>query len=173
MNRTTALLILVSVILIAVVLATFFLSQDKKNQESFNIYYSFGIGEKSVLDTGNNFFVKDMVCNSSKQYDFILNDDEMNEIYDAIIENDLLNIKDNFTENCDSSGNCLEVTPLSTSTLIINLNGQKKTIKYSANYFDENDLELKKLMGVQKIIQDIIDKKEKELNIEQPICGYL
>ena len=138
----------------------------------FDIYYSFGVGEKNILDTKNNLYVKDMVCDPSKEYDFKLTDSEKTEIHNSILQNDLFNIKDEFTKNCGLSG-CQEVTPLSTATLKITVDDKTKIIKWSANYIFKDDPELQKFQNVVRVIQDIISQKEEEMNIEQPTCGYI
>lgn len=168
------------IILIGLVFGMMFISGcaqkvelPKASISQFDIYYSFGVGEKNILDTKNNLYVKDMVCNSSKEYDLQLAESEKTEIYNSILENDLFNIKEEFTENCDWKVICQEVTPLSTATLKITVDDKIKTIKWSANYIDKDDPELKKFQNVVKSIRDIISQKEKDMNIEQPKCGYI
>ncbi len=146
----------------------------KINQNNFNIYYSFGVGEKNVLDTKNNIYIKDMVCNTPKQYVIKLNTIERNQVYNAaIIGNGLLNLKSDFTKNCNLLGICQDLNPLETSTLKIEFDGKTKIIKWAANYYNNNDPDLKKLMNVEDIIKTLISQKELEMNIEQPKCGYL
>ena len=65
---------------------------------AFDIYYSFGVGEKSILDTKNDIYIKDMVCDPPEHYKLELNEDEKNQIYDKITWDGLLNIKSDFTE---------------------------------------------------------------------------
>ncbi len=139
----------------------------------FDIYYSFGVGEKNILDTKNNLYTKDMICDPSKEYDFKLTDSEKTEIHNSILQNDLFNIKEDFTEYCDERGICKSVGPLSTATLIITTDEKSKTIKYSADYIFKDDPELQKFQNVVRVIQDIISQKEEKMNIEQPKCGYL
>ena len=140
----------------------------------FEIYYSFGVDEKNILDTKNNLYVKDLICGGlSEDYDFQLTESEKMTIYNSVLENDLFNIKEDFAENCDSEGLCQIITPLYSATLKITKDGKTKTIKYSGEYIYENDPELKKFLNVEKVIRDIISQKEKEMNIEQPQCGYI
>ncbi len=153
-------------------------SQETSEKETaelgFDIYYSFGVGEKNIIDTKNDLYIKDMICDGLvEEYDFQLTEAEKMSIYNSVLENDLFTIKDEFTENCDLEGKCLAVTPLSTTTLKITLDGKTKIIKWSGDYIDEDDPELEKFQNVEKVIQNIIFQKEKEMNIEQPQCGYL
>jgi len=137
------------------------------------IYYSFGVGKGNLLDTENNLYVKDMVCDPPIEYGFVLSESEKKAIYDSIKENDLFNVKDEFTENCDLTGICMNVSPMTSSTLRISVDGKTKEIIYIGNYIHRDDPDLKKFQNVTIIIQEIISNKEKEKGIEQPLCGYM
>lgn len=141
--------------------------------EDFDIYYSFGVGEQNIFDMKNNLYVKDMVCDPIEKYTVQLSESDKIAIYNSILENDLFNIKGEFTKNCNSEGVCVTTTPLSTATLRITIDGKTKTIKWSANYIDRDDPDLKKFMNVEKVIQGIISQKEKEMFIPEPRCGYI
>jgi hypothetical protein len=138
----------------------------------FQIFYSFGVGEGNVLDTKNNLYEKDMVSQPDKNYTFILSNSEKKEIYDVIILNDLFDLKDEFTKNCDIRG-CINVQPESGLTLKVTIEGKSKTIKWRSSYIDGKDSEIKRLFNVTGTINTIIQNKEKEMNIEQPKDGYL
>ena len=140
---------------------------------NFDIHYSFGVGEGNILDTENSLYVKDMICDPSVEYEFILSEYEKQAIYGSIKENDLFNIKSGFTENCNLIGTCIGVSPMASSTLRIIVDGKNKEIIYIGNYIHSDDPELKRFQNVTTIIQEIISKKEKEMNIEQPTCGYI
>lgn len=140
--------------------------------QNFNIEYSFGVNEKNVLITQSNYYQKDMICDEPKQYNMEFTRDDLSAIYDAIVENNLFNVKDDFTENCNLL-NCMGVSPESGATLVINIDGLTKTIKYRNNYINENDPELKRLMNVVAVIEGIVTQKETEQNIPQPKCAYI
>ncbi len=141
--------------------------------DDFHVEYSFGVGEKNMLDVSDGTYIKDMVCNTSIKYSLNLSKSDKAEIYDAILENGLLNLNGNFTENCDSSGICTDVTPLSTSTLKIVRNGTTAVIKWSAAYNGGDKAGLEKFQNVETVIRGIIDDKEKEMSIPRPTCGYI
>jgi len=144
--------------------------------KNFNVYYSFGIdgAQQNILDTKNNSYVKDMVCESSKQYSVELTQKQKKAIYDSVISNNLMNFKNDFTENCDKKGICSSVSPLGIATLEISLNGKTKTINYKEDYANKKDKNFKKFLAVKKAIEKIISEIEKENNIEQPEnCAYL
>ncbi len=170
---------LIYIVVLALVFSIFLTGCSKKPDSvitgipELNIYYSFGVREKNILDSRNQLYIKDMVCEPSKEYKIELSEEDKSSIYRAIIQNDLFNIKDNFTENCDWKGSCLEVSPSETATLKITIGDKTKIIKWSSNYINENDPELKKLNNVRKVMEWIISAKEQELNVKQPKCEYL
>jgi|GEM_PF-4940048 len=144
----------------------------------FEIYYSFGVLEANVLNTGNNTYTKD-ICppppekHQRKEYSLSLTEPEKNAIYNSITENDVFNIKDDFTKNCDFMGSCMGVEPQEGATLKITANGLTKTIKWWNNYIGKDDPELKRFQNVEKVIQEIISQREKELGIENIGCRYI
>lgn len=145
-----------------------------EQSNDFEIYYSFGVFEKNVLDTENNLYIQDLICDgSTKEHVFILSEAEKQTIYNAIRDNDLFNIKNEFTENCNLVGTCMDVTPLTTSTLKIQADGKTKEIIYRGNYIHRDDPELKKFNKVTITIQEIILQKRNELGIEKSKCGYV
>jgi hypothetical protein len=134
----------------------------------FDIYYSFGVFEKNILDTKNNLYIKDMVVDQPQKYDFKLTLSEKEEIYDVIVANDLFTIKNDFIKNCNNSGLCLEKSPSRHATLKIITKDTIKTITFFDNYFYQDDPELKRFQNVLDTIQKIISQKEVEIGIEQP-----
>jgi len=143
------------------------------SSQNFEFTYSFGVGSDNVLDTETNSYTKDMICEDDIQYTIELNEQEKQLISQKMNENNLLSIKQDFTQNCDAIGNCQDVTPLSGKDLTIKTANQTKTIKYRANYHNPNDPELQKFLEVTDLIEQIIRQKEQEQGIPQPTCGYL
>lgn len=65
--------------------------------------YSFGVG-KSILNTKENFYSPDMCGEAPVKHEFVLGDSEKKEICNFIKDNNLMKIKDEFTDNCDETG---------------------------------------------------------------------
>src|SRR3989304_5400296 len=102
------LIILISTILVGLFLYSVTQVSDTM-PEDFNIYYSYGVGEKNLLDTKNNLYVKDMIYDPSINFTVTLSKDEKQEIYNSIRENDFFSLK-------ESEPKC-EALPCSTTTL--------------------------------------------------------
>ena len=140
---------------------------------AFSFTYAFGVGQKNLLDTQNNLYRKDMICDPSKDYTIQLTNEELTAIYVAVIENDLFSIKNNLTRNWYDTGITIGITPLFTASLTIVYAGKIKTIVYAQNYYNPNDPDVIKFLSVTQIISKILQQKENQLRIEQPRCGYI
>jgi hypothetical protein len=140
--------------------------------QDFELYYSVGVGERNILDTRNNTYVHDMVCDPSIEYEMRLTESEKSEIYASVLENDLFNVKDDFTQNCNWLGYCSLMTPESGSTLTLTANGITKTIKRRGSYIHRNDPELERFENVEGVLLGIITRNKIEMNVTQPRCGY-
>jgi len=140
---------------------------------TLSIRYSFGVGEKNVLDTSRNLYIKDMVCDPPRDYEMVLDDDDTDEIQEALLRNDFFDIPEDLTENCDSSGRCMDVSPLFSATLTATMNGEKRTVKWAANYYNPKGPDVVKFREIKAVIEEIISEKEEELDIPEPRCAYL
>ncbi len=138
----------------------------------FEVRYSFGVGEKNVLDTAEGLYAKDMVCAGPKEYTMILGNADREKIYSAIVENGFFYLKDDFTERCDEPG-CGQIKHESSVTINVTVGSHSKAIRWAAGYIRQDDPELKNLSAVSNTIYRIIERREKEMNISQPDCGYL
>ncbi len=136
--------------------------------------YSFGVGE-STLNTKENFYSPDMCGEEPVEYEFILSDSKKKEICIFIKDNDLMKIKDEFTDNCDEAGeNCVTVIPPTSRVLEIYSGGEKiKKISYLSHYYYQEDPHLEIFRKVTETIEEVISRKVEELEIDQPICGYM
>ncbi|MBN2517821.1 MAG: hypothetical protein JXB14_03170 [Candidatus Altiarchaeota archaeon] len=145
----------------------------QKMPRDFAFRYSFGISERNVLDTAKNLYIKDMVCDPPQDYKVTLTEDEKRSVYNSLVDNDFSKIKNDLTDNCDDSGRCIEIDPLWGATLTVTINGEKKTVKWRANYYYEDDPDAVRFGEIKSVIEGIISEKEEELKIPEPGCGYL
>ncbi len=97
------------------------------------------------------------------------------EVCSFVKESGLLLIKDEFTDNCDAKGEvCLNVSPLSKKLLKIYVGDEKvKEISYLSHYYNQEDPQLEVFKIITTIIEDFISKKVEELEIYEPVCGYM
>ena len=141
----------------------------------FEVFYAFGVHEENnFLDTRNNLYVVDMVCDPPKRYQVVLSDSEKKAIYDAVLKNDFFNIKDDLTSGCNDKGECAGQFPDTSATLTIKIEGKTKTIKYKPEYatMHENDPDIAKYKNIVTVIGGILNKRREELNVPRPRCLY-
>jgi hypothetical protein len=79
----------------------------------FAFSYSFGIiGEtNNTVSSEHDVFIKENVGARPTSITFTLSAAQMQSIWTSTMETHFFKIKNNFTENCDKSGNCVLVTP--------------------------------------------------------------
>ena len=79
----------------------------------FAFSYSFGIiGEtNNTVSSEHDVFIKENVGARPTSITFTLSATQMQSIWTSTMETHFFQIKNNFTENCDKSGNCVLVTP--------------------------------------------------------------
>ncbi len=144
-------------------------------EKEFDFVYNFGVMNGSTLDTRNNIYIKDMICEPSIEYEMVFTEQTKQGICNSILENNLLLIKDDFSENCNPNEDiCLNVFPLDFKTLrIFKGNDKIKEIIYFGNYYYQDDPELKLFKNITRMIENTISDKEKELEVLSPSCGYM
>ncbi len=79
----------------------------------FAFSYSFGIiGEtNNTVSSKHNVYIKENEGARPTSTTFTLSEAQMQDIWTSTMETGFFQIKNNFTENCDKSGNCVLVTP--------------------------------------------------------------
>jgi hypothetical protein len=88
-------------------------SESISPSTDFAFSYSFGIvGEtNNTISSEHNVYIKENRGTQPTNITFSLSAAQVQIIWTSAIEEDFFQIKNNFTENCDSSGNCVLVTP--------------------------------------------------------------
>ena len=108
----------------------------------FAFSYSFGIiGEtNNTIISEHNVYIKDIEGAQPTNITFTLSEAQMQDIWTSTIEMGFFQIKNNFTENCDESGNCVLVTPEHYSILKVTGNNSTHTLIAREGYaFPQNE----------------------------------
>jgi hypothetical protein len=123
----------------------------------FAFSYSFGIvGEtNNTVSSEHDVYIKDNEEDARPtNITFTLSEAQRQDIWTSAIETDFFQIKNNFTENCDKSGNCILVTPEHYSILKITGNNFTHTVTAHDGYAFPHDEEYQKF----KSLVDEIDR---------------
>jgi hypothetical protein len=122
----------------------------------FAFSYSFGIiGEtNNTVSSEHNIYIKENEGARQTSITFTLSAAQMQSIWTSAMETRFFQIKNNFTENCDKSGNCTLVTPEHYSILKITGNNSTHTVIARDGYAFPHDDEYQKF----KSLVDEIDR---------------
>jgi hypothetical protein len=122
----------------------------------FAFFYSFGIiGEtNNTVSSEHNIYIKENEGARPTSITFTLSAEQMQSIWTSTIETGFFQIKNNFTDNCDKSGNCVLVTPEHYYILKITGNNNTHTVIARDGYAFPQDEEYQKF----KSLVDEIDR---------------
>jgi hypothetical protein len=122
----------------------------------FAFSYSFGIiGEtNNTVSSEHNVYIKENEGARPTNITFTLSAAHMQSIWTSTIETRFFQIKNNFTDNCDMSGNCVLVTPEHYYILKITGNNNTHTVIAHDGYAFPHDEEYQKF----KSLVDQIDR---------------
>ncbi len=108
----------------------------------FAFFYSFGIiGEtNNTVSSEHDVYIKEEAGTRPTSITFTLSAAQMQSIWTSAIETHFFQTKNNFTENCDKSGNCVLVTPEHYHSLKITGNNKTHTVIAHDGYaFPQDD----------------------------------
>jgi hypothetical protein len=133
--------------------------------ENFAFSYSFGIiGEtNNTISSNGNIYIKENEGARPTSITFALSEAEMQRIWTTAIETGFFQIKNNFTDNCDKSGNCVLVAPEHYYILRITGDNDTQTVVARDGYAFPQDDEYQKF----KSLVNEIDKKISTILPEQ------
>ncbi|TVL98830.1 MAG: hypothetical protein CV087_20370 [Candidatus Brocadia sp. WS118] len=137
----------------------------------FSFVYSFGISGKNVLDSAQNHFLADMVCDPPIGITINLSDTEKQAIWQSVLQNDFFSFG-NFTQNCDESGQCLSISPEEFTTLSVTGNGKTHTIQHRGSYLYNDNENYLKFEEITEIINNILRSRDNFENLPSPRCAY-
>jgi hypothetical protein len=127
----------------------------------FAFSYSYGIiGEtNNTISSEHKVYIKENAAARPTNITFTLSTDEMQRIWMSTMETNFFQIRNNFTENCDTSGNCILVAPEHYYILKVTGNNNTKTVIARESYAFPQDQEYQKF----KSLVDQIDRITKTL----------
>ncbi len=137
----------------------------------FSMAYSFGIDGKSVYDSKKNLLLADRVCEPPIELKIELSSHEKEVIWNLIEKNDFFSFT-SFTQNCDESGLCLQVTPEAITTLSVTANGKEHSVQHRDSYRYKDNPSYLKFEEIIQVINDIFRTKDDYKNLPSLKCAY-
>jgi hypothetical protein len=146
---------------------------DSTMPTDFDITYSIDhVQLAPVLDTKNNLYTHDMVCDPDLQIKLVLSEKELERIWQSVIDNDFFKMPSDLTKRCELYDNCIGVDPNYTSILNVTTYGQSHAVKYSTALLPVNDKYVKHYEQIQSTIWSVLDEREEVKEMPKPTCGY-
>lgn len=106
------------------------LESNQKNLEKeyltdFDIRYTFGIEPRNIYDTYENTITKDLVSNGSRSISFEPSEEDLQKIYNKIVELDLMSVDKEMTDSVlTTSDERYTVTPLTKYSIQFTMKGE-------------------------------------------------
>jgi hypothetical protein len=138
----------------------------------FAFSYSFGIiGEtNNTVISEHNVYIKENEGARPISITFTLSETQMQSVWNSTIKTDFFQLENNFTENCDKSGNCVLVTPEHYSILKVTGNNNTHTVIAHEGYafpHDDEYLKFKSLVDeIDRVIKTILSQENDNNNNE-------
>lgn len=145
---------------------------DDTQEGEFNFIFKYGVTGTNVLDTFHGTFTKDMISEAPITIDFSLTAEEMDSIYQKMLEIDFFSYPDEFEVTVPEGELARMVTPYSSYYFKVQYAGGTKELTWEEEIInpDEKADKLKELIF---LIRDIIELKPEYLVLPEPSGGYL
>lgn len=140
--------------------------------ESFNFILKYGITAKNVIDTYGDKFTKDMITAPSITIDLRLTEEEMDRIYQKMVEIKFFDYPETFKVEAPPGEPTGIVTPYSTYIFTVETDGRTKTLQWD-DEITNPDEKTEKLRELINLIREIIESREEYKQLPEPEGGYL
>lgn len=138
----------------------------------FNLIFKYGVGAKNELNTFKGTYTRDMILDPSITVKLSLSEEELDSIYQKMVEIDFFEYPDRFSVPIPPDGMVIMVTPYSSYYFKVKYDFKIKELWWEDEIKNEN-IEADKLRELIKLIRDIIESKEEYKQLPPPRGGYL
>jgi len=139
----------------------------------FNLIFKYGVGAKNVLNTFTGTYTRDMVRGPPVIVKFCLSEEDLNRIYQKMVEIDFFAYPTSFSAR--SPGNVIgEMTPFSTYYFKVQYgDSEVKELYWAAKFTYSGNKEAENLKELIDLIIEIIRSKPEYQRLPEPRAGYL
>ena len=138
----------------------------------FNLIFKYGVMAKNELNTFEGIYTKDMVMDPSITINLSLTEEELDRIYQKMVEIDFFDYPDEFSVPVEEGGLVTMVTPYSSYCFKVEYDSTVKELRWEDEIMNPND-EANKLRELIQLIRDIIESKEEYKELPAPTSGYM
>lgn len=165
-------LIIASLALVVALLGTVGCVAPPHSPSNFNLIFKYGVGAKNELNTFEGTYTKDMVIDPSITVDLSLSKEELDRIYQKMIEINFFGYPDEFSVFVPPWQSVGIVTPYASYYFKVEYNSKVKELWWEDEITNENE-KADKLRELIKLIRDIIESKEEYKKLPPPRGGYI
>ena len=145
---------------------------DDTQEGEFNFLFRYGVTGGNILDTFQDMYIKDMISEPPIVIGFSLTPEEMDSIYQKMVEIDFFSYPDEFEVTVPEGELVQLVTPYSYYYFKVQYNGRTKELTWE-DKISNPDEKADKLKELINLIINIVESKEEYKNLPQPSSGYL
>ena len=165
-------LIIASLALVVALLGTVGCFNRTPEESNFNLIFKYGVGAKNILDTFQGTYTKDMVMDPSITVELSLSEEEMDRIYQKMVEIDFFNYPDKFSVSVPPSESFGILTPYPSYYFKVEYNSQIKELWWEDEIHNKDE-KADRLRELIKLITDIVESKEEYKKLPSPRSGYI
>jgi hypothetical protein len=147
-------------------------SATAQTSNNFNFIFKYGVSGGNTLDTFQGTYIRDLILDPAITINLVLTAEEMDSIYQKMLEIDFFNYPDKFSVNVADNETKTEVAPYPTYFFSVVHDGKTKQLLWHAKYVN-TDPPADKLKGLINLIITIIESKDEYKALPPPSGGYL
>jgi len=141
------------------------------SSSNFNLTFKYGIGAWNELNTFDGTYTKDMVMDPSITVNLSLSKEELDRIYQKMIEINFFDYPDQFSVFVPPGQSVGMVTPYYSYYFKVEYDSKVKELSWKDKIINQ-DKKAEKLRELISLIRDIIESKEEYKQLPPPRGGY-
>ena len=167
--------IIASLALVVAVLGAVGCVAETTGESNFNLIFRYGVGAKNELNTFEGTYTKDMISAPPITVDLSLSEEEVDRIYQKMVEVDFFNYSEIFSVSVPPGESMGVVTPYYSYYFKVEDDSRTKELWWEdeiveIGYQDEKASGLRRLI---RLITGIIESSEEYQKLPEPSSGYM
>ncbi len=140
--------------------------------DNFNFIFKYGVSGGNTLDTFHGTYARDMILDPAETINMTLTSEEMDSIYQKMLEIDFFNYPDKFSVTVADNETKTLVAPYFTYFFRVEYNGKTKELIWHDKYVN-SDPPANKLKELINLIVGVIESKDEYKALPAPTGGYM
>ena len=138
---------------------------------NFNLIFKYGVTARNALNTFEGTYTKDMIMDPSITVELSLTEEELDKIYQKMLDVDFFNYPDEFSVSVSPLGLTKMVTPYSSYYFKVEYDSTVKELSWDDEIV-KRDEKADRLRELIRLIRDIIESKEEYKQLPEASGGY-